>query len=253
LATSALQIPPEKIEQFHKDGYFVLDQVVPADDLEMLRNTCAEAIAWTDARIDSGGEGVSEITHKGKRYFIDGAYAEWPALGRYIFSRYMADLCRAVIGDDVYLFKNQYVVKSAEVGMKFAWHQDSSYIAEPHQPYLTTWCPLDDVSEENGTVYILPWSKGGGGTLHKHHRQEGTNDMVGYDGDELGIPIVVPAGGMAVFSSFTFHRSGANTTDRPRRVYLTAYSGQPMPLKEGTTRQAVPFLKAGAFVGPGEQ
>jgi len=34
---------------------------------------------------------------------------------------------------------------------------------------------------------------------------------------------------------------------------LTAYSGQPMPLKEGTTRQAVPFLKAGAFVGPGEQ
>jgi hypothetical protein len=77
--------------------------------------------------------------------------------------------------------------------------------------------------------------------------------MVGYDGDELGIPIVVPAGGMAVFSSFTFHRSGANTTDRARRVYLTAYSGQPMPLKEGTTRQAVPFLKAGAFVGPGEQ
>ena len=245
------QIPDGFAAQFREEGYFLLDHVVPPDDLDMLRGICGKAITDTDDRIDRGDVGtVAAITHKGRRYFIDGAYPRWPQLESYLFSDYMADVCRATLGPNVYLFKNQFVVKCAEVGMKFAWHQDSSYIAEPHAPYLTTWCARDDVTEQNGTIHLLPWSRGGGGKLHEHRREDGTNDLVGYDGDDPGTPVNLPAGGMAVFSSVTFHRSGANTTDQARRVYLAAYSSVPMPLKEGTTRQAVPFLKDGDFVGP---
>lgn len=32
--------------------------------------------------------------------------------------------------------------------------------SNPHKPYLTCWCTLDDVSEENGTVYVLPQYSG---------------------------------------------------------------------------------------------
>jgi len=60
--------------------------------------------------------------------------------------------------------------------------------------------------------------------------------------------VIVRAGGLATFSSTTLHRSGANNTNRIRRVYLVAYSPKPMPMKEGTTRQAIPFLKDGELV-----
>ena len=131
--------------------------------------------------------------------------------------------------------------------MKFGWHQDSGYVGHPHRPYLTTWCALDDVSEENGTVYVLPYSRAGTREVCKHTREEGSNDLIGYHGDDPGVPIVAPAGSIAVFSSCTFHRSGANHSDRVRRVYLPQYSADIILDKEGKKPQGqcIPFLKNG--------
>ena len=67
---------------------------------------------------------------------------------------------------------------------------------------------------------------------------------------KTGIPAVVPAGSLVVFSSVTFHRSGANTTDRMRRAYVTQYSPEPI-YKPGTDELmhlGVPFMKDGHIV-----
>jgi ectoine hydroxylase-related dioxygenase (phytanoyl-CoA dioxygenase family) len=240
-----IEISDQQRRQFEQEGYFVIENAIPPNHLEVVRDICEELISETDQELERDGLISRDITHKGKRYFIDGAFPRKPRLGEFLFSEYMAEVCRATIGPDAFLFKNQYVVKCAEVGMNFSWHQDSGYIAEPHEPYLTCWCALDDVAEENGTVYILPWSQGGGGGVEEHVREQGSNDLVGYFGDEPGVPVVAPAGSIAVFSSRTFHRSGANPSKRMRRIYLAQYSPVEMPLKEGTTRQAVPFVKDG--------
>ena len=106
------------------------------------------------------------ITHRGKRYFINNRYRLSQRLWEFLFSPLMAQVAEATVGPDAYLFHEQWVVKGAEQGMKFAWHQDSGYVKwyEPsadHKPYVTCWCTLDDVSEANGTVYILPHSRAG--------------------------------------------------------------------------------------------
>jgi hypothetical protein len=44
----------------------------------------------------------------------------------------------------------------------------------------------------------------------------------------------VPAGSIACFSSTLFHRSGPNTTDRMRRVYVAQYSATPILDADGT-------------------
>ena len=132
------------------------------------------------------------------------------------------------MGPDAYLFHEQWVVKGAEQGMKFSWHQDSGYVKwyDPttnHKPYVTCWCTLDAVNEENGTVYILPHSRAG--TRDKiidHLKEEGSNDLIGYTGSDPGDPLIVPAGSIVAFDSFVFHRSGPNTTNRMRRIYLPA-------------------------------
>ena len=52
------------------------------------------------------------------------------------------------------------------------------------------------------------------------------------------------------FSSYTFHRSGANTTPNMRRVYLAQYSSEPIINSEtgNTWAQRVPFVKDGQVV-----
>ena len=251
MSTSTARITNEHRQQFREEGYFIVEDVITPEHLALLRDTCDALIGETDAQIDRGEwHLVREITHKGKRYFIDGAYARRPDLGSYLFSDYMADICRATIGPNAYLFKNQFVVKCAEVGMKFGWHQDSGYIPEPHSPYLSCWCALEDVTEERGTIYVLPWSRAGGNQIREHVREEDTNDLIGYFGDDPGVPVVVRAGGIAVFSSTSFHRSGANQSNQTRRAYLAQYSPKIMSSKEGTTRQAVPFLREGRSVRP---
>lgn len=48
--------------------------------------------------------------------------------------------------------------------------------------------------------------------------------MVGYKGDDQGDLVEVPAGTLVAFSSLLLHKSGANTTDRPRRSYFIAFT-----------------------------
>ncbi len=152
----------------------------------------------------------------------------------------MAEVARATVGDEAYLFHEQWVVKGAEQGMKFAWHQDSGYVKwyDPktnHKPYVTCWCTLDDVSEENGTVYLLPHSRGGTrGTIIDHFKEEGTNDLIGYTGSDPGDAIIVPAGSIVAFDSMVFHRCGPNKTENMRRIYLPQYSAAPILRPDGT-------------------
>src|SRR5829696_10102378 len=169
----------------------------------------------------------------------------------FLFSELMAEVVRAALGESAYLFNEQYVVKAAEKGLKFGWHQDSGFVGYPHRPYLSCWCAIDDVTVENGTVYLLPYSRAGTREVVEHVKDEETNDLVGYFGDDPGDPVVARAGSIACFSSVCFHRSGANETDQPRRVYLAQYSAEPIMTEDGSRVRhlAKPFLEGGKRVG----
>ena len=169
----------------------------------------------------------------------------------FVFGTLMQDICRRVLGPEAIYFLDQFVVKAAQKGMKFSWHQDSGYVGIDHPPYLTCWTALDDMTEENGTVFILPYDHIGIRSRVRHLQEEGSNDMVGYFGDDPGIPVIVPAGSIAIFSSVCFHRSTPNTTDKMRRVMLTQYCQAPIknPYNGETVLNGLPFLSDNKFVG----
>ncbi len=242
---NTITIDEDQKHQFREEGYFILERIIPNDHLAFLRHECDRFIRILDEEMDRRGVDVDGLNHRRKRYFISNRHKESELLPLFLYSNLMADICRATIGGNAFLFVEQFVVKFAEVGMKFAWHQDSGYIGHEHRPYLSCWCALDDVTEENGTVYILPYSRAGTKQWQVHTREEGTNDLVGYRGDDPGIPVIAPAGSIAVFSSTTFHRSGPNTTGGIRRIYLAQYSPEPILTKDGTRNWAMaePFLR----------
>ena len=227
MAVSAPPITSEHLRRFREEGFFVLEDIVPPGDLDTLRSECQRFIDERDREMDRLGVDKLDLDHRGSRYFVH-AYGKSPAVERFLSSDLMVRIARAALGDTAYLFNEQYVVKAAEQGMRFSWHQDSGFIDYPHRPYLTCWIALDDMTEANGTVYLLPYSRAGTRDVVEHARDDESNDLVGYFGDDPGDPVIVPAGSIACFSSTLFHRSGPNTTDRVRRVYVAQYSAEPI-------------------------
>ena len=76
--TSTIDIPQEKIEQFKKDAYFILESVIPDEHLELLREVCQAAIEETDAEMDRQNTDVMGINQRGE----PGALPRGPGLRR---------------------------------------------------------------------------------------------------------------------------------------------------------------------------
>lgn len=239
-------------EQFARDGYAVFESALDGEYLALLRAECDAFVAREDARMDAAGVDSLGISHRGKRYFANECQRERPVLRRMLFSATMAEVCRATLGDTAYFFFDQYVVKGPEGGLPFSWHQDSGYVVgnggpADHAPYLTCWCPLDDATVENGTVRVVPGSHCGG--IIAHERLAGSNDLAVTPESE-GVTIEAKAGSIVAFSSLLLHATGANRTDRARRVYLAQYTAEAM-LNPGTRqlrRNAIPLVQNGRQV-----
>lgn len=243
----------QQARHFAEQGYAVFDGALAGDALDLLREECDAFVAREDARMDAAGVDTIGISHRGKRYFANECQRVAPELRGVLFSGTMAEVCRATLGDTAYFFFDQFVVKGPEGGLPFSWHQDSGYVVGnggpvDHAPYVTCWCPLDDATVENGTVRLMPGSHRNG--IVPHERQTGSNDLVGAPPGAEGIVVEAKAGSIVAFSSLLLHATGANRTDRPRRVYLAQYTPEAM-LNPGTKqlrRNAIALLQDGAQV-----
>ncbi|MCM2577135.1 phytanoyl-CoA dioxygenase family protein [Streptomyces meridianus] len=227
-------VTPEMREQYEKEGYFVLERVLTDEQLELLRGGAQYSIDKLDAAMDAAGVDTIGINHRGKRYFSNMIYEDRPELRSFLFSDTTAQICKATLGEDAYLFWEQYVIKAGDPDTAFAWHQDSGYVHEDHDPYVTIWIALDDVTLDNGPVHLLPYSRSGIKSYVKHITDPVTNDRVCYFGSDPGVPMTAPAGSIVVFSSVVMHRSGPNLTDRNRRVYIAQYSQEVINAKNDT-------------------
>ena len=150
-----------------------------------------------DAEMDRRGTDHMGLSFRGRRYFLSMWHQpDNQPIKEFLFSDVMADICRALVGRHGISGLRTVRDQGPEQGTSFAWHQDSGYVSRecPHQPYLTCWCMLDDVTEENGTVYMLPYDRAGTRERVEHTRDEEKGDLIGYFGDDPGVPVVPPPG-----------------------------------------------------------
>lgn len=223
--------------KYQEDGFFVLEKVIPDESLQLLRTVCDGLIREQDEEMDRLGTNELNLSRRGSRYFVFLAFQKRPELAQFLFSDLMEEICRATVGPNALLFWEQFVVKATRDAKKsvFSWHQDAGYVdGLPVPHYVNAWVPLDDVSEENGTIYLLPYSKAGTRERIEHQVDPETGDRIGYFGEDPGIPVIAPAGSIAVFSSTTFHRSGPNQTDRTRRAYAVQFAEAPVYHADGS-------------------
>lgn len=212
-------------ETFRQQGYAIFPDALSADELQSLRAACQTLL---DEPIADGGQGKHTIGLGAARRFLAHRHAEFPEVESFLLGPKIARIADACLGTEVQLFNEQFVVKGAGKGASFAWHQDGAYVGYDHPAYLTVWIALDDATEENGCVYLLPRDLEAEPGIDPHDWQEESNELNGYTGDSPGLPMTAKAGSIVAFSSLTLHRSGANTTAHPRRAYVCQYSVEPI-------------------------
>ena len=243
---SPFQLSDEQRSQYREDGYAVLESVIPATVLTKLEQSCRKVVTNVDTRDSTAVEGEEPIESRAG-YFEPVHPNQDASVAEFSSCPLCAGVVRGTLGPTAYLFLAQYTVKAPGTDLTFEWHQDAAYLPHSSSHTINIWCALDDMTEENGTLYFMPNSQVGVDT-----EQPGADsgDIAAKLEDQVGTPFLAPAGSIVVFSSSVFHRSGPNTTSQMRRALTLEFSEE--PLLDHETQQplmwAVPVLRSGATV-----
>lgn len=245
-------ITPERRAQFEREGFVVLERVLPPGQIEALRAEADHALHWHEGEIEAE-KTVDRLNYVGEHYFIPGRSRERPVLAEYLRSEIMLDLCRALLGPEAYLFIELFILKLRQNRVPFGWHQDHGYVDAygygHYPPNLSIWTALDDMTEENGALEVLSFSRRRFDAVPPHQQDEHGNFVADF-GVEAGELLTMPAGSMIVMSGLLPHRSGLNGTDAVRRAYLCQFSPAPILDDRGEAIQmADPVLRNGLPLG----
>jgi phytanoyl-CoA hydroxylase len=217
-ATSALS--DAQREQFARDGFTVVTDIISGDELATLTAELDELEAKTERWLKKqDGERVN-IAEAGAITFTTWCVLRSEAALRFTHHPKLVALCNELLGPDVNLYWDQAVYKKPEKPRPFPWHQDTGYTFTSPQHYLTCWVSLNGATVDNGCPWVLPGVHNHGTLLHRWV------DPIGWqclDDPSNAVPAEVPAGGAVVFSSLTPHQTGPNVTDEVRKAYIVQY------------------------------
>lgn len=173
--------------------------------------------AYEDLRFGDGWEGPSLAYRKIEKLERDEVFRPW------IESPLVEPYVRARIPGDITLYRACLFGKAALGGTPLPWHQDGgAFWGLTKDPDIQVWLAIDDAPIEAGCMEIVP------GT----HRQGLSRPMGGMvpkeitqpaDADARAVALPAVAGEVILVHNYAWHRSGINTTDKPRRGLTCCY------------------------------
>jgi hypothetical protein len=172
---------------------------------------------YTDLAFGEGWTGADTNYRKIEKLELDPLFHAW--LQNPVFAR----IVRAVLPGDVTIYRAVIFSKAARVGSDLPWHQDAGrFWGLSRDPELQIWTALDDAPAAAGCLEVCPGSHRPGlasplgGVVPKEK-------VSSADADSLALPIPARAGDVVLIHNHLWHRSGPNTTDRPRRGFTVCY------------------------------
>jgi len=231
-------VPPDEIaaaiEAWKRDGYAVIRGVADAETLAALRARFDDLVAgrvpdpglffqrdapsgeYADVTFGSGYEGPDVAYRKIERLERDPLFLAW--LENDLFRRIAA----AAIGVPCTLYRATVFAKAARTGSETPWHQDGGlFWGLDRPPCLQIWTGLDDADATSGCLQVVPGSHHDGLASPQGGR---VPEALVAGRDAVGRAVWVPAqaGDVVLLHNMTWHQSGPNRSDRPRRAFTVS-------------------------------
>jgi phytanoyl-CoA hydroxylase len=159
---------------------------------------------------------LRKIEQTGKFSEVFKELAAHPALIRVI---------RALLGNDLLLFRSTLMLKPAFHGSAHGLHQDSAYWPMDPPTLVTVSIALSDATPENGCIQVIPkshlWGMQEWGDIARDQDAELTERKDVDLSNQIEVPL--EAGDALLFHSLLVHGSGPNRSANPRHTALYAY------------------------------
>jgi ectoine hydroxylase-related dioxygenase (phytanoyl-CoA dioxygenase family) len=222
----AHSLSEEQIDQYRNEGFVIVERLFDADDLARVDATIRQ---MTEQAL-AGGD-FSKVLE------LEPEPVDGKCVPRRIFNPYdqhetfralahdprLLDKIESLIGGDFNLQHSKLNMKPAKVGSVVEWHQDMAYFPHTNDDLVTTLIYLDDATEENGCLQVLP-------RHHTHFFDHSGPDgrfagMITESLADFGKPRSLPAAaGSAIFMHcITPHSSLPNRSSRARRTLIYEY------------------------------
>ncbi len=231
-------LAPEVAEQFRREGYAVVENLVADDELGPIEAHFEEFLA---GRVSGMGRDFCDMSGPYDRKFEDFELVNAvlprvyrPELRGNIFERRALSVARQLLGDDATLDYDQFLTKKpGKPGAAFAWHQDLGYwpTGTPDTRTVTLSLALDDADEENGCLAVVPGTHREA-ELRVHRPVQASGDGLRDGGHTLAIelaaddtPVLLPVrrGSVTLHDERIVHGSGGNLSQRLRRTCVLAF------------------------------
>ena len=122
------------------------------------------------------------------------------------------------------LLQSMYIFKQPRIGGEVTCHVDHTYLWTEPQSVIGFWFAIDDATTENGCMWALP----GGHRLPVKTRNRLSPDRKSTFNEVFDptpypttglVPLEAPRGTLILLNGTLPHRSGPNTSDKPRHAY----------------------------------
>jgi ectoine hydroxylase-related dioxygenase (phytanoyl-CoA dioxygenase family) len=216
----------EQIDQYRTEGFLVVERLFDAADLARVDATIRQ---MTEQALAGGDfSKVLELEPQpvdGKRIprRIFNPYDQHETFRALALDPRLLDKIESLIGGDFNLQHSKLNMKPAKVGSPVEWHQDMAYFPHTNDDLVTTLVYLDDASEENGCLQVLP-------RHHTHYFNHAGSDgrfagMITESLTDFGKPrsLPAPAGSVIFMHCITPHASLPNHSSHPRRTLIYEY------------------------------
>ncbi len=230
--TTLTTLTPELVEDFRRDGFVVVEDLLTAGELARYGAAVDEGVARRsrhDTRV------LAEKSRYEQSFTqCQNLWEDCPGVRPLSFHPRVAGTAARLLGvGAVRIWHDQALYKAAG-GRETDPHQDQD---QPYWPIvetdtITAWIPFDGSTLANGAMGYLPGS-------HRLGLREFVDIFTGAVDDPLArselegmqpVWVEVPAGAVAYHHGLTFHLAGPNTTGTVRRVHTSIY------FADGSTR-----------------
>ena len=216
-----------QIDQYRRDGFIQLDDVITGDVLDTMRSVIEEAVD-TETRESTGKTPPNRTPSTYEKIFNQkvNLWQRHPDVARYSLSKALGSIARRLEGRPMRIWHDQALFKEPGKGNnKTPWHQDAVYWPHVDRWHQTTiWIALKDATTQNGCMAFV----------------EGTNSLGPLPAVDLGdpqdlfdnaphlrpvhpVPRPLKAGSVTFHNGLTFHYAGPNKSDDTREAFAVIY------------------------------
>ncbi len=222
---SHFQPTAEQIEAFQRDGFFIAEGLLDAEEVSLLGQIARADREMTEHRASrADGEGGAVELVVRNELPADSIY------GAIVRSERIVRTMETLLGDEVYHYHHKMICKEPRVGGAWAWHQDYGYWYNngclfPH--LASSMIAVDRATKENGCLQVLK------GSHHIGRIDHGpVGDQTGADPERVGVAcerlervyVELEPGSAVFFHSNLLHRSDQNKSNNPRWAFICCYN-----------------------------